>query len=67
MLNDWDFAASYGEVMAGLHANAYLNVHSEDRIRLPFPWPDGPRAEQVTPEELAALKASLRARSALPD
>lgn len=62
-LNGWDFAASYGETVAAVHASAYFHVHGAEEDPLPFPWSTSKKPD-VTPEELAALKASLRSRSA---
>jgi hypothetical protein len=68
----WDFAASYGEVMAGLYAEAYVNVHRDTKSQpepreLLHPWPSATRAEEVTPEERARLRALLLANSAFRD
>lgn len=63
-LHGWDFAVGYGEVMAGLHASGYLNVHSETSVKLPWPWPDDNRAPVVTAEEREQLKQRLLRYSA---
>ncbi len=59
-LMGWEFAAGYGEVMAGLHASAYMSVHFE-KPQIFMPWTDTPT---VTPEERARLKEALKRRSA---
>lgn len=65
-LMGWGFAAGYGELMAGIHAQAYIAAHSRpgaEPVQLPFPW-TAVDAPQVTSEELARLKEQLEARSA---
>lgn len=59
--------ASTAEVIAMIHAEAYVNAHlGEDAtpIVLPRPWDPAPSAEDVTPEERADLAAQLKRRSA---
>ncbi|TFD58033.1 hypothetical protein E3T43_07230 [Cryobacterium sp. Hh7] len=68
-MRGWDFAAGYGEFMTGLHAAAFMNSSRDSKIQkdpfdLPFPWPKVAAVEDVTPEERAALRASLERRSA---
>lgn len=68
-LNGWDFAAGYGEVMAAVHANSFMNVNRDEKkqrepFELPLPWSSSQKQEQVTPEERAVLRASLLRRSA---
>jgi hypothetical protein len=46
-----------------LNANRDTKRHPE-QIELPAPWPSKPKAEQVTPEEHAALRARLLKHSA---
>jgi len=70
----FDFAASYGDVMAGIHATSFVNSQRDPKqhpkpIHLGFPWPDekqrAVRDSEVTPEERAALKAKLARFSGL--
>lgn len=71
-LSGWLFPASYGELMAGLHAQAYINVHRDVKKHpnpfagwSPLPGDKSERAD-VTPEEREMLRQSLIARSAFP-
>jgi hypothetical protein len=65
----WEFAATYGEQMAFLHSSSFINANRDTKahpqpIRLPNPWPDEEKAEEVTEEERAALRARLVRHSA---
>lgn len=73
-LRGFDFAASYGEVMAGIHAASFVNSQRDPKknprpIEMLFPWPNerdrAVRDSEVTPEERAALKAKLARYSGL--
>lgn len=64
-LSEWEFAASYGEVMAGLHVEAFANKDRDKKqqpIKLPHPWPDAAKPK-VTAEERAQLEARLASLS----
>ena len=56
--------------MAGIHASAFMNANRDEKkqpepFKLPMPWPDeATKAEEVTEEERAELRASLQRRSA---
>jgi hypothetical protein len=55
--------------MAGIHASAFMNLNRDvkehpDPFVLPHPWPLNAAVEDVSPEERAALRASLLRRSA---
>ena len=63
------FAASYGEVMTGIHAASFMNTNRDvkqqkEPFDIPMPWPKAAIEEEVTPEERAILRASLKRRSA---
>jgi len=71
-LQGWAFVASYGEVIGALHASAFINANRDpkqtpDPIDLPMPFSSTDAAEEVTSEELADLRARLRARSAFAE
>ena len=69
-INDWAFAAGYGEVMGAITASSTINANRDpkkhpDPIRLPMPYRDeATKTADVTPEERAALRADLVRRSA---
>lgn len=67
-LRGFDFAISYGDLMAGIHATAFVNSQRDPKktprpIELLWPWPNererAVRDSEVTPEDRAALKAKL--------
>ena len=63
------FAASYGEVMAGIHTASFMNSNRDvkqqkEPFDIPMPWPKVADVEEVTAEERAILRASLKRRSA---
>jgi hypothetical protein len=68
-LNEWSFAADFGEVMAVIHAEAFINSNRDQKLHpdpfaLPKPWGDKAAKADVTPEERAALRAQLLRYSA---
>ncbi|MFC5930934.1 hypothetical protein [Cryobacterium melibiosiphilum] len=55
--------------MGGIHAASFMNANRDVEehpapFDLPMPWPKVAAIEDVTPEERAALRASLERRSA---
>lgn len=71
----YDFAVSYGDLMAGVHATSFVNSNRDPKknphpIELLWPWPDererSKRESEVTPEERAALMATLHRYSGVP-
>lgn len=62
--NGWAFPITWGEQLAHIRTSGFLNVNRDvkkfpDPLRLPHPWPDKERNEEVTPEERAAARAQL--------
>ena len=72
-VNGWFIPATYGEVMAALHAAdfKYANTEEKDhhKIQMLFPWTpaESAGAPAVTEEELAVINARLDRVSAIPD
>lgn len=66
-LNEWTYAAGYGELMAAMHFAAFLNSHRKERegpAPVPFPWTPTKPQEQVSAAEREHLREQLKRRSA---
>lgn len=68
-VNGWAYPMSGTEMYAAAQYQQVANMlrsSTEKPIRLGWPWPDEskPQAEEVTPEERAALTAQLKETSA---
>lgn len=64
----WDYAVTYGEFLAWMHATSFMNANRDtkthpDPVDLPTPWRQKQQVD-VTAEEREALRADLRSRSA---
>jgi hypothetical protein len=63
---EWEFPASYGDVMALTLAQGFVTVHRDPKkpvTELTAPWGDG--KPRFTPEEIEAAERQLAARSAI--
>lgn len=66
-ISGWSYPMSRADMYAVALLSRVINVTrgKDEKPFLPdWPWPDEPKAEDVTPEERAALVASLKSRSA---
>jgi hypothetical protein len=66
--SDWEFPASFGDVMSMAIANGFYTVHRDPKSPQsgnPFPAPWGDGRPRFTPEEIEIAEQRLAARSAI--
>lgn len=64
---EWDFPATYGEIIGAMHLESALNQFRAEGSKpatVLKPWRDKDAAPKVTAEEFAVLALQLEARSA---